>query len=41
MNANTGLRLIKGGGRAEVEAAYIRPMEHGVPDLVTSGTVLQ
>jgi putative restriction endonuclease len=38
--AVTGLRLINGGGRAEVEAAHIRPVEHGGPDIVTNGIAL-
>ena len=38
--AITGLRLINGGGRAEVEAAHIRPVEHDGPDLVTNGLAL-
>lgn len=38
--AVTGLRLINGGGRAEVEAAHIRPVEAGGPDSVTNGLAL-
>jgi putative restriction endonuclease len=38
--AITGLRLINGGGRAEVEAAHIRPVEHNGPDDVTNGLAL-
>ena len=38
--AITGLRLINGGGRAEVEAAHIRPVEHKGPDIVSNGIVL-
>lgn len=38
--AITGLRLINGGGRAEVEAAHIRPVEHGGPDIVSNGVAL-
>ena len=38
--AITGLRLINGGGRAEVEAAHIRPVEHDGPDAVTNGIAL-
>lgn len=38
--AITGLRLINGGGRAEVEAAHIRPVEHGGPDIVSNGLAL-
>lgn len=38
--AMTGLRLINGGGRAEVEAAHIRPVEHDGPDIVSNGLAL-
>ncbi len=38
--ALTGLRLINGGGRAEVEAAHIRPVEHDGPDIVSNGIAL-
>ena len=38
--AITGLRLINGGGRAEVEAAHIRPVEHNGPDIVSNGLAL-
>ena len=38
--AITGLRLINGGGRAEVEAAHIRPVEHNGPDIVSNGIAL-
>jgi putative restriction endonuclease len=38
--ALTGLRLINGGGRAEVEAAHIRPVEAGGPDSVNNGIAL-
>jgi putative restriction endonuclease len=38
--AMTGLRLINGGGRAEVEAAHIRPVEHNGPDIVSNGLAL-
>lgn len=38
--AVTGLRLINGGGRAEVEAAHIRPVEREGPDIVTNGLAL-
>ncbi len=38
--AVTGLRLINGGGRAEVEAAHIRPVESSGPDIVTNGVAL-
>lgn len=36
----TGLKLINGGGRAEVEAAHIRPVERGGPDIVNNGLAL-
>jgi putative restriction endonuclease len=38
--AITGLRLINGGGRAEVEAAHIKPVEHDGPDIVSNGLAL-
>jgi putative restriction endonuclease len=38
--AITGLRLINGGGRAEVEAAHIRPVERDGPDIVSNGLAL-
>lgn len=38
--AFSGLKLINGGGRAEVEAAHIRPVEHGGPDAVANGLAL-
>ncbi|GAB5447939.1 HNH endonuclease [Gymnodinialimonas sp.] len=38
--AVTGLRLINGGGRAEVEAAHIQPVEHDGPDIVSNGIAL-
>jgi len=38
--AVTGLKLINGGGRAEVEAAHIRPVEQGGPDIVNNGLAL-
>lgn len=38
--AITGLRLINGGGRAEVEAAHIRSVEHDGPDIVSNGLAL-
>jgi putative restriction endonuclease len=38
--AVTGLRLINGGGRAEVEAAHIRPVEASGPDIVSNGIAL-
>ncbi len=36
----TGLRLINGGGRAEVEAVHIRPVEPNGPDIVSNGIAL-
>ncbi|WP_343520270.1 HNH endonuclease [Sphingomonas sp.] len=38
--AITGLRLINGGGRAEAEAAHIKPVEANGPDVVTNGIAL-
>ena len=38
--AFTGLRFINGGGRAEVQAAHIRPVEKGGPDLINNGLAL-
>ncbi len=38
--AITGLKLINGGGRAEVEAAHIRPVEANGPDSVSNGIAL-
>jgi len=38
--AITGIRLINGGGRAEVEAAHIRPVEKDGPDIVCNGLAL-
>jgi putative restriction endonuclease len=38
--AVTGLKLINGGGRAEVEAAHIRPVEHNGPDDPRNGIAL-
>lgn len=38
--AFTGLRIINGGGRAEVEAAHIRPVEANGPDSVQNGIAL-
>ena len=35
-----GLKLINGGGRAEVEAAHIRPVEANGPDIVSNGIAL-
>jgi putative restriction endonuclease len=36
----TGLKLINGGGRAEVEAAHIRPVKTNGPDSVRNGIAL-
>lgn len=38
--AVTGLKFINGGGRAEVEAAHIKPVEHHGPDDVRNGIAL-
>lgn len=38
--AVTGLRLINGGGRPEVQAAHIRPVERDGPDTVRNGIAL-
>ena len=38
--AITGLQLINGSCRAEVEAAHIRPVEHDGPDIVSNGIAL-
>ncbi|MRG56417.1 restriction endonuclease [Phyllobacterium sp. SYP-B3895] len=38
--AVTGLKLINGGGRAEVNAAHIRPVEANGPDTLTNGVAL-
>jgi putative restriction endonuclease len=38
--AVTGLKLINGGGRAEVAAAHIRPVEKNGPDIVSNGIAL-
>lgn len=38
--AVTGLKFINGGGRAEVDAAHIRPVERDGPDVVTNGLAL-
>ncbi len=38
--AITRLRLINGGGRAEVAAAHIRPVEANGPDIVSNGLAL-
>lgn len=36
----TGWKLINGGGRAEAEAAHIRPVERGGPDSIQNGVAL-
>lgn len=38
--AVTGLKLINGGGRAEVEAAHIRSVQADGPDIVSNGLAL-
>ncbi|NQW13576.1 MAG: HNH endonuclease [Rhodobacter sp.] len=38
--AISGLELRNGGGRPEVEAAHIRPVEHDGPDVVRNGIAL-
>jgi putative restriction endonuclease len=38
--AISGLKLINGGGRAEVAAAHIRPVEKNGPDIVSNGIAL-
>lgn len=38
--AITGLKLINGGGRAEVDAAHIRPVEKNGPDILSNGIAL-
>ncbi|MDA8870747.1 HNH endonuclease [Rhizobiaceae bacterium] len=38
--AVTRLRIVNGGGRAEVQAAHIRPVKDGGPDLVQNGLAL-
>jgi putative restriction endonuclease len=38
--AITGLKLINGGGRAEVDAAHIRPVQSDGPDIVNNGIAL-
>ncbi len=38
--AMTGLKLINGGGRSEVQAAHIRPVEQRGPDSVRNGIAL-
>ena len=36
----TGLRIINGGGRSEVQAAHIRPVASSGPDSVRNGLAL-
>ena len=38
--AITGLKIINGGGRAEVDAAHIRPVQHDGPDILHNGIAL-
>lgn len=38
--AVTGLKIINGGGRPEVQAAHIRPVADGGPDVVQNGIAL-
>ncbi|WP_240310915.1 HNH endonuclease [Altererythrobacter sp. ZODW24] len=38
--AVTGWKLLNGGGRAEVQAAHIRPVEHNGPDSIQNGLAL-
>lgn len=38
--AISGLKLINGGGRAEVQAAHIKPVHAGGPDIVGNGLAL-
>jgi putative restriction endonuclease len=38
--AISGLKLINGGGRAEVAAAHIKPVEANGPDIVSNGLAL-
>jgi len=38
--AVTGLRIINGGGRAEIEVAHIQPVEHNGPDFPRNGIAL-
>ncbi|WP_398475595.1 HNH endonuclease [Tardiphaga sp.] len=38
--AVTGLKLINGGGRAEVDAAHIKPVEANGPDIISNGIAL-
>ena len=38
--AVTGLRIVNGGGRAEVQAAHVWPVAEGGPDIVQNGIAL-
>jgi len=38
--AISGLKIINGGGRAEVDAAHIRPVQHDGPDVLHNGIAL-
>lgn len=38
--ALTGLKFVNGGGRAEAQAAHIKPVEASGPDIVTNGIAL-
>jgi putative restriction endonuclease len=38
--AVTGLRILNGSGRAEVQAAHIKPVEAGGPDVIQNGIAL-
>jgi putative restriction endonuclease len=38
--AITGFKFINGGGRAEVDAAHIRPVQHDGPDIINNGIAL-
>jgi putative restriction endonuclease len=38
--AVTGFKIINGGGRAEVQAAHIRPVAHNGPDSIRNGIAL-
>jgi putative restriction endonuclease len=38
--AVTGLKIVNGGGRAEVQAAHIKPVAAGGPDIVQNGIAL-
>ena len=38
--AVTGLQIVNGGGRAEVQAAHIKPVAAGGPDVIQNGIAL-